>query len=64
MAIEAVIALIAVTISTFINSLGFIFIKLSIIHTEKQKANFLMNWRYQFAFFLLTLGAFVSVGKF
>ena len=35
MAIEAVIALIAVTISTFINSLGFIFIKLSIIHTEK-----------------------------
>lgn len=63
MAIGAVIALIAVTLSTLINSIGYMYIKLSILHTEKSKANFLTNWRYVFAIFLLGVGALVNFGK-
>ncbi len=63
MAIGAVIALIAVTLSTLINSLGYIFIKLSILYAERTKSNFLRGWRYWFAIFLLGLGALVNFGK-
>jgi hypothetical protein len=59
-----VIALCAITFSTFTNSLGLIMMKQAIMKNEKLKRKYVcLMPRYFFGFFLLIFGAFVLVGK-
>lgn len=58
-----VIALLAVTAGTFLNSLGFVLMKLSIINSETTKKNFIINWRYLLALSLLLFAALMNIGE-
>jgi hypothetical protein len=58
------IALAAVTAATFINSLGFILMKLALIKAETDKSRyFFLRPQYLVGFSFLILGALVAVGK-
>ena len=64
MAFEVVIALLALTVSTFTNSLGLILMKQALLKGEKTpEKSSIMRPRYIIGFLCLVAGAFVLVGK-
>jgi hypothetical protein len=62
---QAAIALFAVTLATFFNSLGYIFFKFAHLRIEKNqgKGNYLFTWQFIVGFIVIAVGAAVNVGK-
>jgi hypothetical protein len=66
MQIMVIVALIALASSTFLNSLGLILMKQSILKLERERSDkkAYMQPRYTFGFALLVTAALILIGKF
>ncbi len=63
---QAGIALLAVTLATFINSLGYIFYKFAHLRLENnpsEKISYVFTWQFMCGFALIVLGAVINIGK-
>lgn len=61
---SAALALVAVTIGTFLNSTGFMFFKLAHNRAEIENMNYMKTWQFMVGFFIIAVAAIVTVGKF
>ncbi|CDW72158.1 phospholipase d [Stylonychia lemnae] len=64
---QAAIALLAVTLANFINSLGYIFFKFAHIRMERNKDNkqyYFLTWQFICGLLLIILAAAINVGKY
>jgi len=63
---QAAIALIAVTIASFFNSLAYIFFKFAHNRIEREggKGNYILTWQWLTGLFVIIFAGLVNVGKF
>ncbi len=61
---QASIALLAVTLATFLNSLGYIFFKFAHLRVEKQPhLHYVCTWQFLVGFSVIVVSAIINVGK-